>query len=90
MRYHVDSKKLQDLTQVEVAFLEKYRGMSLHFAQSRQFTLLTKISQAVASRSTEFFTNAIVEYDTGACLGRWYQIMFLRIKQQITEITKQL
>lgn len=73
------------MEQVDAEF-EKYCTMSPYFAQSRKFTLLTKMRQAFATQSTELLTSAIVEYDTGACLSSWYQIMFLRIKQVVTSL----
>ncbi|VEL12780.1 unnamed protein product [Protopolystoma xenopodis] len=54
------------------------------FADSRECTLLKKISEALENENIEAFTTALTEYDTLTRLEPWTTSLFLKIKRTIS------
>ncbi|KAJ3210504.1 vesicular-fusion protein S17 [Entophlyctis luteolus] len=65
--------------------LERYCGMDLSFRDTREFSLLSKLTDAVESGNVEDFTNSVVEYDRISKLDAWKTSLLLRVKKTIGE-----
>ncbi|KAJ3288798.1 vesicular-fusion protein S17 [Rhizoclosmatium sp. JEL0117] len=73
-----------DLVRVRSS-LDRYCGMDLTFAETREYKFLQACTVAVDDGDVEAFTNAVFEFDRLTKLDDWKTKLLLRIKKGITE-----
>jgi len=65
--------------------LARYESIIAAFTDSREYSFLKKLIQAVEDNNVENFTSAIKEYDTISRLDNWCTTLLLRVKKVISE-----
>lgn len=73
--------KIKDLD----AKLDKYRGIDLHFAGSREATLLEKLVDAMRELDDQSFANSLAEYDSVSRLDAWKVKILREAKRKIED-----
>ncbi|KAL9644155.1 hypothetical protein ABK040_005619 [Willaertia magna] len=66
--------------------LEEYKEMDIHFVDSLECNLLTKVIDAIEKRDVKGFTIALRDHDKVQKLDNWKTTLFLKIKDKIKEI----
>lgn len=74
----------QDLVATNRA-LQNYTELDNSFQGTREFALLTDLTQAVEQGDTDAFGDRLYEYDQLSKLDKWKTAIFLRIKNNIEE-----
>jgi len=64
--------------------LDKYLDMDPKFQDTREYTLLDKITQAVEEGDAQEFTSAVADFDNVSRLDKWRTQILLKIKRAIT------